>query len=159
MNGRLVAGGTVLIAAVAGAAMYYLQVYGYYYEVAPDAPEAQMRMVSVATGAPEPIIADDVRAIDADSSPLRFRACFTTPTSLATLTETYQLAEKPVPLNGPSWFDCYDAGAIGEALESGEAVAFVSQTAIHPGVDRIIAVFPDGHAYAWHQLEPEPSGD
>ena len=44
------------------------------------------------------------------------------------------------------------AAAIGAALETGEAVAFLSQANSHPGVDRVVAVFPDGRAYAWHQL-------
>ena len=41
---------------------------------------------------------------------------------------------------------------IGEALETGEATAFLSEKNIHHGVDRVIAVFDDGRAYAWHQL-------
>ena len=56
------------------------------------------------------------------------------------------------PLTAPGWFDCFDAVAIGEALEKGEAIAFLSQANIHPGVDRVVAVFPDGRAFAWHQL-------
>ncbi|MCR8726365.1 DUF6446 family protein [Frigidibacter sp. ROC022] len=144
-----------MVSLIAGAAIYWLQVYGYYRDVAATDAAAQIRLVSVATGEPEEIVTDNFQGIDADSSPLRFRACFETPTSLATLTETYELAEDPVPLTGPGWFSCYDAETIGEALESGEALAFVSERAIHPGVDRIVAIFPDGRGYAWHQLEPE----
>ena len=46
--------------------------------------------------------------------------------------------------------------AIGAALESGEALAFLSEPEIHPGVDRVVAVFPDGRAFAWHQLNDSP---
>jgi hypothetical protein len=28
----------------------------------------------------------------------------------------------------------------------------LSEPEIHPGVDRVVAVFPDGRAFAWHQL-------
>ena len=94
----------------------------------------------------------DFEGIDADSSPLRFRACFIMPVSLGTLTESYEIAEDAVPLNGPGWFECYDAAAIGAALEAGDAVAFLGQRDISRGVDRIIAVMRDGRAYAWHQL-------
>ena len=68
------------------------------------------------------------------------------------LTETYQIYQDAVPLTAPGWFDCFDAAAIGAALEKGEAIAFLSESEIHPGVDRVVAVFPDGRAYAWHQL-------
>ena len=101
---------------------------------------------------PEAIIAKDVTGIDGESSPIRFRACFTTPLSVAMLTETYRTYDGAEPLNAPGWFGCFDAAAIGKALETGEAVAFLSQADIHPGVDRVVAVFPDGRAYAWHQL-------
>ena len=101
---------------------------------------------------PEAIVVENIEGIDADSSPLRFRACFTTPLTQATLTETYQLYDRPTPLTAPGWFDCFDADAIGEALERGEALAFLSQANIARGVDRVVAVFPDGRAFAWHQL-------
>jgi hypothetical protein len=72
--------------------------------------------------------------------------------SQAMLTETYVAYPKAEPLNAPSWFSCFDAAAIGAALEKGEALAFLSQSDILPQVDRVVAVFPDGRAYAWHQL-------
>ena len=109
----------------------------------------------IGSGTPEPMLADGFQGIDADSSPLRFRACFHTPMSQAMLTETYKVYDTPTPLNGPSWFDCFDAAAIGAALQSGEAIAFLSQANIAPSIDRVVAVFPDGRAYAWHQLSPD----
>jgi hypothetical protein len=68
------------------------------------------------------------------------------------LSETYRLYDNPTPLNAPGWFDCFDAAAIGAALEKGEALAFLAEAEIRPGVDRVVAVFADGRAYAWHQL-------
>ena len=62
--------------------------------------------------------------------------------------------EAPTPLTAPGWFDCFDAGKIADALDSGEALAFLSQSAVAPQIDRVVAVFPDGRAYAWHQLQP-----
>lgn len=161
--GKLVAGAIVLTGLIAGIAMWWLQVYAYY-EPAVFAQGQEITLMPIEGDAPEAIAVANLRGIDATSSPLRFRACFTTPLSLATLTETYRLYDKPEPLNAPSWFDCFDANAIGEALERGEALAFLSipdvesrtdpQTGkVRPsGVDRVVAVFPDGRAYAWHQL-------
>ena len=150
--GKLLAGLIVITALATAIGVYYTQVYAYYDEVATDAPEAQMKLVSLESGASEPILAENVEAIDSDSSPLRFRACFTTPMSQAMLSETYEPVEEAVPLVAPGWFDCFDAVEIGEAIERGDALAFLSQHDIHDGVDRVIAVFPDGRAYAWHQL-------
>jgi hypothetical protein len=151
MSGKLVAGAIVLTGLVAGIAMYWLQVYAYYSPVA-FTPGAEITLVSLTSNQPGPIAVRDIQGIDAQSSPLRFRACFTTPLTQATLTETYRLYDAPTPLTAPGWFDCFDADAIGEALERGEALAFLSQADISKGVDRVVAVFPDGRAFAWHQL-------
>ncbi|MGQ0611189.1 MAG: DUF6446 family protein [Paracoccaceae bacterium] len=151
--GKIIAGGLVLTAAVAGVAMYWLQEYAYYVEV-DLAGAGGIGLVPLSGGAPASIPAEDLRAIDAESSPLRFRACFTTPLGLPELSETYQSYAGPVPLNAPSWFDCFDAGVIGAALEAGQALAFLAQAGIAPQTDRVVAVFPDGRAYAWHQIAP-----
>ncbi|MFM2357140.1 MAG: hypothetical protein RLZZ528_2876 [Pseudomonadota bacterium] len=151
MNGKVVAGAIVLSGLVAGAALWYLQVYGFYEPIEAASPAAAIRLTPVA-GKPEEIIVAGFQGIDADSSPLRFRGCFTTPTALATLTETYQVYDNPTPLIAPGWFDCFDAGQLTEDLATGAAVAFLSEANIHQGVDRVVAVYPDGRAYAWHQL-------
>lgn len=155
----------LLTGAIAGGLMYYQQVYAYYEEVgfSPDA----VVMTSVTSGQPEPLLVEDFDAIDAISSPLRYRACFTTPISLAMLTETYQIIEDAEPRVAPRWFDCFDAAQIGADVQS-EAVAFMGIENISYGIDRIVAVYPDGRGYAWHQInacgevvfdgEPAPEG-
>ena len=148
--GKFLAGFIVIASIVMGAGLYYTQVYAFYDEVAAD--QVELRLTSLASGQPEPILAENVQAIESNSSPIRFRACFTTPMSLAMLTETYQPMTGAVPLNGPGWFDCYDASEVGAALEAGTATAFLGEANIRDGVDRVIAVFPDGRAYVWHQL-------
>lgn len=158
MNGKIVAGSIVLIAALAGIGGYWLQEYAYYQPVAFTAG-AEIELTPLTSATPEPIPVKDVRGIDASSSPLRFRACFTSEVTLATLTEAYKVYDKPTPLNAPSWFTCFDAGVISEALASGEAVAFLGQTNVLPNtenveIDRVVAVFPDGRAFAWNQLAP-----
>lgn len=150
MNGKIVGSFIVLSALIFGVVVYYTQEYAFYDEV--SLQDAGITMVNIATGEPEPVMVDGFEGIDGSSSPIRFRACFTLPMRTATLTETYEPYADPTPLTAPKWFDCFDAVEIGTALERGEALAFLSQHEIHDGVDRVIAVFPDGRAYAWHQL-------
>lgn len=154
MNGKIPALVILMFALIAGAAVYYLQEYAYYDSVS-FAPGNEISLTLIESGLPEPILAEGIEGIDADSSPLRFRACFHTPMTQAMLTETYKTYDGAVPLIAPSWFGCFDANAIGEALEKGEAIAFLSQANIAPQVDRVVAVFPDGRAFAWHQISPD----
>ncbi|WP_246066677.1 DUF6446 family protein [Aliiroseovarius halocynthiae] len=142
------------IALVAGAAIYWLQLYAFYDEVS---AEDGVRMTNLVTGQPEIVLYDSFEGIDADSSPLRYRSCFTTTMSLAMLTETFEPYERATPLTAPGWFDCFDATAIGAALENGEALAFLGERNIRDGVDRVVAIFPDGRGYAWHQLNEKYS--
>lgn len=153
MKGKLVGGFILFVAAVAGIAVYYLQEYAYYHDAA-FTPGAEIVLTPIESDQPEAILAENVQGIDAESSPLRFRACFQTPLTQGMLTETYRAYDGAEPLNAPSWFDCFDAAAIGAALESGEALAFLSQSNIAPDVDRVVAVFSDGRAYAWQQFRP-----
>ena len=74
MSGKIVGIVILVSALIAGAALYYLQIYGFYHEV----PEAKVELVSLTSQEPEEIAAENLQAIDADSSPIRFRACFTT---------------------------------------------------------------------------------
>ena len=150
MMGKILGGVILAFALFAGAALYYLQVYAFYEEV--DAPAEGIMLMPLGSGEGEVIPMEDFRAIDADSSPIRYRACFTTPYSLALLTETFQMVEDIEPRNAPNWFDCFDAAALGAELEAGTALTFLSQKNIHFGVDRIVAVTDDGRGYVWHEL-------
>ncbi len=152
MNGKIIAIVILGAALIVGAGIYYAQVYAYYRPVPPDSPRAQVRLTPSGGGAAVPVPASDFRGIDADSSPLRFRACFTLPGAPATLRESYVTLEGAEPLIAPGWFDCFDAGKIAGALEDGEAVAFLGEKNIEYGIDRIVAVFPDGRAYAWNRI-------
>ena len=151
MMGRIAIVGIVMFALLAGGLLYYLQVYAYYTELAPE-DVGDVQLVALYSGEPEPIMFDNVRAIDSNSAPIRFRACFDTSHSQAFLTEMYVVYEEAEPLVAPTWFDCFDAEEIGTALERGEAIAFLSVENISYGVDRVISVMPDGRAHAWHQI-------
>lgn len=149
--GKFLAGFLVLSGLVAGIAMYYLQVYAYYDEVSADG-QSDVQLTSLVSGAPEPILYDGFRAIDSDSSPIRYRACFATTQSLAQLTETFVIYDTAEPLNAPGWFDCFDATALGRDLEAGTALAFLGTENVKYGIDRVVAVYPDGRGFVWHQI-------
>ncbi|MGD9863248.1 MAG: DUF6446 family protein [Pseudodonghicola sp.] len=151
MNGKFIASLIVLCALVAGVAIYYLQVYGYYYEVTPK-PGKDVSLVVAASGEPEIIPYADFRAIDADSSPIRYRACFTTTLSDAELAARYAPVSGGEPLVAPGWFDCFDAEEIGTGIEAGRMHIYLSVKNIAYGVDRVVAVAPDGRGWAWHEL-------
>ncbi|EEE37448.1 signal transduction histidine kinase regulating citrate/malate metabolism [Rhodobacteraceae bacterium KLH11] len=150
MTGKLLAIILLVSALLAGAGMYYLQVYGFYYEVTPK-PGQDVALLTEGADGPAPIAYSAFRAIDADSSPIRYRACFETdltPDQMA----SFVPVETPEPLTAPGWFDCYDAVALADALQSGQAQAFMGVKNIHYGVDRIVAVTQDGKGFIWHAL-------
>ncbi|MCF2904493.1 DUF6446 family protein [Octadecabacter sp. CECT 8868] len=146
--------GSALIAAVL---MYYQLVYAGYAELT-RSEVGEIQLVSVVSGESEPIMLDNLKAIDTVEDGVRlsgaisFRACFDTPHSQAMLSETFVIFDDAVPLNAPPWFDCFNAQEIGLALEEGAAIAFLSEENISFGVDRVVAVLPDGRGFVWHQL-------
>jgi hypothetical protein len=150
MNGRFIVSAIVICAALAGAAMFYLQIYGFY----DDVSERDNRVVltSVVTGAPEEIPVSSLSAIDADSSPIRYRACFQTDQSIGMLTESFELHPKAEPRVAPGWFECFEAEQIGNDLANGNAVAFWGQRNIEYGIDRVVAIYADGRGYVWHEV-------
>ncbi len=148
MTGKIMGIAIMLSALIAGVGLYYLQVYGFYETVTKE----DVALVSLATQEPETISFDAFQAIDAESSPIRYRACFSTELSLPMLTETYVLMPDIDPRNAPGWFDCFDAAAIGAELEAGTALTFLGQKNIAFGVDRVVAITQDGRGYVWHEL-------
>ena len=148
MSGKIIGILIMVVSLLAGAGLYYLQVYGFYEQV-----ETQdVQLVSLTSEQPEAIPTDAFRGIDAESSPIRFRACFETTLSLALLTETYVLLDDQIPRNAPDWFDCFDAAALGAELAAGTALPFLGQKNVHYGVDRIVAITDDGRGFVWHEL-------
>jgi hypothetical protein len=148
--GKVLSIAILAAALIAGVALYYLQVYHFYDEVRPVSEGGTVEMrITVASGETRTLPVRDFDGIDADSSPIRFRACFETDLPPEAGLVPYERAE---PLNAPGWFDCFDAQAIGAALQEGTARAYLSEAHITYGIDRVIAVYPDGRAFAWHQI-------
>ncbi|MBA4489863.1 DUF6446 family protein [Paracoccus sp. S1E-3] len=147
--GKIMASMIVLSALLAGLAVYYLQVYGFYTPVDEAAGAAELHAVADDMQ-PIPLAVTEFRGIDAESSPLRYRSCFRI-TDMSAL-ENARPFDGATPLVGPNWFSCFSAKALTADLESGAATAYLGQSEIHPDVDRVIAVYPDGRAFAWHQI-------
>ena len=145
MTGRIAAALVVLAAVLGGGAMYYLQVYAYY-----ERSEGGEVALTLADGEPAIVPVTDASAIDADSSPLRYRACFREALDPAAF-EPYPAAE---PTVGPRWFGCYDAGEATRAIEEGAAAPVLGTANLTYGVDRVAALFADGRGMMWHQLNP-----
>ncbi|WP_177627772.1 DUF6446 family protein [Parasedimentitalea marina] len=141
----------VICAVGAGAAIYYLQVYAYYEEVKLR-PGLDVVLVPQTGDDSRAIAYGDFQAIDASSSPIRYRACFTTELTRDELAQSYTVLQGQKPRIAPGWFDCFDAQALGAELEAGTATAFLSVKNISYGVDRVVAVTDDGKGYVWHEL-------
>ena len=146
MNWGKVAAASITLAAIAaGAGMWYAQEYGYYDRIDADGPDARIAVTTPA--GTRDLTLTDFEGIDADSSPLRWRAC-----AVADDVPADALPfDDPTPLIAPRWFDCFDAQQIGADLESGAARAVLSMAEIRPDVDRVLAVYPDGRIFGWHQ--------
>ena len=146
-SGRWLVLGILGITAVFAAAQWYFQTRAFYAPI-----ESADLFVTTLTGDVLTLSPETFDGIDAETSPLRFRVCFTLDED--GLADALRGApfEEPTPLNAPGWFDCFDAPAIGAALEAGEAMAVLAEREARAGVDRVFAVFPDGRVYGWHQL-------
>lgn len=141
--GRFAAGALVASGVVAGGAMYYLQVYGYYQTLEPQIGY----QVAHRDGSARLTIAD-FAGIDSDSSPLRYRACFTVVGALP----EFVAYDGAGPLTAPGWFSCFDATRIGGDLAVERARAVLVDANFRYGFDRVMALYPDGRAYVWPQI-------
>ncbi|WP_273687465.1 DUF6446 family protein [Ketogulonicigenium vulgare] len=147
---RLMLGGMLAFALIFGAGMYYTQVYAYYNRLTPEEIGPVTLLRNDGTAAELSVTA--LQAIDSNSSPLRFRACFAATTPPVEIAANFAPYPGATPLVGPGWFDCFNAREIGEALEAGAAQAYLWHENVHYGIDRVVAVMPDGRAYAWNQM-------
>ena len=143
MSGKVIVLFLAALALVTAASIYYLQVFYYYERVEPEGFVLQTRAV------PRPAEATNIEAIDANSSPIRFRACFDTELKPDVEALSYPDA---VPLTAPFWFRCFDADALSRKLADGTARAFLGTKNIEYGADRIVAITDEGRGYVWHQL-------
>ena len=144
---RIIIVAMLLFGVAAGGLLYYQQVYAFYEDVEAEA----IALTSATTGKVEDIAVTGFQGIDANSSPLRYRACFEIALDHNELVENYVVLVGTEPRVAPRWFDCFDAAQIGADLQA-EAVAVMGTENIVYGIDRIVAIYPDGRGYAWHEI-------
>jgi hypothetical protein len=149
-TGKFLAGLLVACGLFAGIGIYYLQVYHFYEEVPVTGPRDVM--VTTVAGDTVPLPHSAFSAIDANSSPIRYRACFTTTLLLDEASALYEPYEGGEPRVAPGWFDCFDAEDIGAQIKAGTARVFASQRNIEYGIDRVVAILSDGRGYVWHEI-------
>ena len=137
MSGRALVITLVAFTVIFGAVLWYFQTYAFYAELGAETVTIAGRDYAVS----------DYRGIDAMTSPLKLRSCFYLPA-----VPDAPVAENPTPLVAPGWFDCFDARTIAEALEAGDAIAYLAQPDEFDGVDRLVARYADGRAFEWRQF-------
>lgn len=140
MNSKVLISVFAVFTIIFGAALWYFQTRAYYYDVT-DVSEV------MAYGDAFPV--SEYRGIDADTSPLKMRACFTVDWDYWPSDEFKDIAK---PLVAPSQFDCFDAAEISSDLANDTATAILAQPNKPYGFDRFIAQYPDGRAYMWRQI-------
>ena len=93
----------------------------------------------------------DYSGITASSSGLKLRECFKI-VDLSFDTQVLTVYQKPTPLNAPFWFGCFNAKLLSKDLNANKAVAFLSKKEEFDGIDKVIALYPDGTGFQWRQL-------
>jgi hypothetical protein len=132
--------GMLIIAGAVGVGVWYTAETAYYQEVT-DVSEVS------AYGDAFPV--SNYKGIDADTSPLKMRACFNVDWDYWPSEEFKDVA---TPLTAPRWFDCFDAQQIGADIQSGNASAILSDDNTPYGFATYIAQYPDGRAFMWRQI-------
>lgn len=143
MSGRILAIGLIVFAAIFGAALWWFQTHAFYV-TQDDLPSVTVR------GQELPV--EGYRGIDATSSPLKLRACFRMAAEDMQAIAILPVSDKATPLIAPSWFGCFDAASLSSDIAAGLARAVMVEEDSPHGFDRYIAVYPDGRAYMWRQL-------
>ncbi|MEM7439159.1 MAG: DUF6446 family protein [Pseudomonadota bacterium] len=110
-----------------------------------------MTLVPVGGGNAEAVIADELQVVSSNAQPELIWACFKVLMNHSTLTESYQLVDAAAPLKPLVDIDCFDAETLAADLQTGDALAFLGQRDVAPGIDRMVAIYDDGRAFAWHQ--------
>ncbi|MCY3879490.1 MAG: DUF6446 family protein [Rhodobacteraceae bacterium] len=148
MTGRLAVLLLLAVVSLTGAALWYLGTYVQY--TAFHGPQPGFGPVLELQGIRKSVSLADIQGIQGDSSPLKFRACFRTDPPVPIPADAAY--PDPTPLVAPDWFGCFDAERIGADLEADLAQAVLVKGEIASSIDRVVAFYPDGRGYVWHQL-------
>ena len=140
MNGKVLVLGLLTFTVGFSALLYYFQVFAYYHKV------DNLSFIKVLN---QKVPVKNYQGIDSITSGLKLRGCF------AVNKEDFSdlpILSRATPLSAPFWFRCFDHVEIQKALSSGEAKAFLAAVNEKDGIDRVVAVYSDGTAFQWRQL-------
>lgn len=140
MMGKTLMKGLLVFCIIFGAGLWYFQTRAYY------GREDGLTEIT-AYGDAFPV--SDYQGIDASTSPLKLRACFTVDWDYFPSDEYKLQAE---PLVAPDWFDCFDAQQITLDLLNDKATAILAAENEIYGFSRYIAQYEDGRAFMWRQI-------
>lgn len=140
MKGKILIKGLLAFCVIFGSGLWYFQTQAYYETVSG---------LTEVTAYGDPFPVSDYKGIDADTSPLKLRACFTVDWDYWPSDEFMLIAE---PTKPPSWFDCFDAEQITVDILNGKATAILAADNEIYGFSRFIAQYEDGRAYMWRQF-------
>ena len=87
--------------------------------------------------------------IDADTSPLKLRACFEVDWEYNFSADYKNIA---TPLIAPKAFSCFDAKKIGFDIQADNASVILADVNNPFGFDKYIVQYPDGKSYMWRQI-------
>ena len=149
MIGRVAVVVLLALAVLAGGGLYYLERFHWYDVVEVGAGEVTF---TAPDGTVEALPVTGLRTAVGESSPLKYRACFTVEATPEALAERFVRYPDPEPTVAPRVFPCFDEDALASALASGDAIAFMGQENVTYGIDRVVAVGAGGTGHAWHQI-------
>ena len=128
---------SIFLALFAGG-LYYTTNYAYY-----DYFEYDAHAIETDFGE---IRLHNVQMIDGDHPALKLRICADAVDGIER-----EASESATPLVAPKWFSCFDAKALGDAIDEGQAQAYVIRSNAPFGFDTYLANY-NGHAFVWRQL-------
>ena len=140
MNGKLLVISLLTFTILFSIVLYYFQVFAFYKK-----SDGLSHIKVFARSVP----VQNYRGIDSVTSGLKLRGCFSVDIDEFS---QFQELEKATPLAAPFWFSCFDHKNIQEAIDSGNAKAFLVSENEKDGIDRVVAIYPNGNAFQWRQL-------
>ena len=140
MNGKFFVISLLAFTFIFSIILYYFQVFAFY--------SRADGLVSIKV-LHRDVEVQNYRGIDSVTSGLKLRGCFSVdPQEFSNL----PVLAKATPLSAPFWFGCFNHVKLQLEIDKGDAKAFLVSENEKDGIDRVVAVYPNGKAFQWRQL-------